>query len=61
MIYNKLSELIINYLYVVYNTGMLGDVSEGWIFAVDESLFGHIKGKQLWLLGIINNKDCIYE
>ena len=35
MIYNKLSELIINYLHVVYNTEILDDWSKVWIFAVD--------------------------
>lgn len=34
---------------------MLGDENKNGFFAVDESLFGHIEGKQLWLLGIINN------
>jgi len=56
-IYNKLRDLIINYLNVVYDSELLGEENKNGYFAVDESLFGHVENKQFWLLGIINNED----
>ena len=35
---------------------MLGIEKNNGFFAVDESLFGHVYGNQLWMIGIINNK-----
>ena len=40
---------------------MLGEENKNEFFAVDESLFGHIDGEQLWLFGIINNNDRYFR
>ena len=56
-IYNKLRDLIINYLNVVYHSELLGEENKNGYFAVEESLFGHVESKQFWLLEIINNEE----
>jgi len=45
-IFNKLRDLIIHYLFVVYNSEVLGEENKNGFFALDESLFGHVDGKQ---------------
>ena len=55
-IFKKLRNIIHKYLKDIYENVYLSEENEEAYFSVDESLFGHIKSSQFWLLGIINNE-----
>ena len=50
-IYKAMRNVIYDYLKRAYQTVSLGVENKNAYFAVDESLFGHKNGKQIWLLG----------
>ena len=54
-VYKELRYVIYRYLYISYQTEPLGESNKNQYFSVDESLFSHRNGKQIWILGIINN------
>ena len=54
-VFNKARNLIYKYLLREYQTDLLGELNKDGYFSVDESLFGHCKEHQIWILGIINN------
>jgi len=54
---DSLRDVISKYLFVVYETEILGDENKGGYFSVDESMFGHVNGNQYWLLGIVDNSN----
>ena len=54
-VFNKTRNLIYKYLLREYQTDLLGELNQDGYFFVDESLFGHGKEWQIWILGIINN------
>ena len=35
----------------------MGEINASGFYSVDESLFGHRKGKQVWILGAIDNTN----
>ena len=49
-------EVICKYLKIFYQSEQLGTDGETEYFSVDESLINHFDGKQVWLIGICNNK-----
>ena len=44
------------YMHVVYNSEYISERNKFQNFSVDESLFGHINNKQIWILGSINTQ-----
>lgn len=62
-VFKEARNIIYIYLLRYYQTDLLGELNQRDYFSVDESLFGHRKGKQIWILGIINNtnKDFCLE
>ena len=50
-------EVICKYLKIFYQSEQLGTDGETEYFSVDESLINHFDGKQVWLIGICNNKN----
>ena len=54
-IYSTIRNIIYKYLKFEYRSSPLADENENGYFSIDESLFAHKNGKQIWLLGIINN------
>jgi len=55
-IYNSIRDVIKRYLFIEYESEILGEKDKHDIFAVDESLFSHTSsGDQAWVLGIISN------
>ena len=49
--------IIYIYLLRYYQTDLLGELNQREYFPVDEGLYSHNKGKQFWILGIINNTN----
>ena len=45
-VYDRLRDIVTKYLYVVYETEILGKENEGGFYSVDESMFGHTDGTQ---------------
>jgi hypothetical protein len=56
-VYDSLIDVISKYLFVVYETEILGEENKGGYFSVDESMFGNANGNQFWLLGIVDNSN----
>ena len=54
-VYNQIRRVIAKYLKIEYQSNFLGEQNANKYFSVDESLINHIDGKQVWLLGIIDN------
>lgn len=54
-IYKKARNIIHRFLFIKYQTELLGELNQAGFFSCDESLFGHCHGNQIWILGIINN------
>ena len=50
-------DIIYRYLELTYQTELLGDLSQGGYFSVDESLFRHSDNAQIWILGIIDTSS----
>ena len=42
---------------IVYDTEFISDINKNEIFSADESLINHNNHRQIWLLGIINNRN----
>lgn len=53
-IYKKIRKSIYEYYLLQYATDIFAEENTWEYFATDESLFTHIKGKQIWVLNIIN-------
>ena len=49
--------IIYKYQHIVYETEIFGEKDKNSFFAIDESLFGHRQGKQLWIIGAINTQS----
>jgi len=49
-------KIICKALKIDYQSSLLGHENEGKYYSVDETLINHIDGKQIWLLGICDNK-----
>lgn len=56
-IYKKISKSIYKYYLLQYVTDIFAEENAWGYFATDESLFTHIKGKQIWVLNIINTSN----
>ena len=54
-IYNDIREILYKYLQIIYQDEKLGIKDANEFFSIDESLICHKDGKQLWLLGAVNN------
>ena len=56
-VYYQIKRVISKYLKIEYQSNFLGELNANKYFSVDESLINHIDGKQVWLLGIIDNSS----
>ena len=54
-IYNDIKDIIYRYLQIIYQDEKLGIKDANEFFSIDEPLICHKDGKQLWLLGAVNN------
>ena len=60
-IYKAMRNVIYDYLKRAYQTVSLGVENKNTYFAVDESLLRHKNGKQIWLLGAIDNITKVFR
>lgn len=56
-IYSEIRNVIYEYYFRLYQNEKLGEINASGFYSVDESLFGHRKGKQVWILGAIDNTN----
>ena len=54
-IFKEIREIIYRYLFIQYRAETFGDSNNSEYYSVDESLFGHKKNSQIWILCAINN------
>lgn len=53
--YKEIRRVIYKYLNIIYQTENIGENNRSEYFSVEEILFAHKNGKQVWILGCINN------
>ena len=56
-VYKEIRVVICKYLKISYQSNLLADKNQNKYLSVDESLITHVEGKQVWLLGIIDNAN----
>lgn len=42
---------------IIYDTELISDINKNEIFSADECLINHNINRQIWLLGIIDNRN----
>ena len=60
-IYKELRNIVYDYMHIVYASDIFSPKNANSFFAVDECLFSHKNGQQIWILGAINTKSKVFR